>query len=134
MAKKRRSRKTNSQRTRRRTRSISSNRRLRSAFDQLLDNYNSGFIDARRLAPLYEPYDLPKKAEQRPEKQNRAVSAPSVSPKKVETFQPTVLTDDKKIKTCVRRKQRKEVMHALGHAGKGGQKTPVYNSDRNIKC
>lgn len=36
--------------------------------------------------------------------------------------------------TCVRRKQRAEVMHAKGHAGKRGQKKPSYNWRSKVRC
>lgn len=35
---------------------------------------------------------------------------------------------------CARRSIRKQVMHALGHAGKGGQKKPVFNELSKISC
>ncbi|MBX2833765.1 MAG: hypothetical protein KTR28_02215 [Micavibrio sp.] len=36
--------------------------------------------------------------------------------------------------TCVRRKIRNEVMHALNHSGKSGQKQPRRNQFSNISC
>ncbi|QXP07975.1 MAG: hypothetical protein [Arizlama microvirus] len=35
---------------------------------------------------------------------------------------------------CVRRQSRREVMHALGHSGKVGQKKPIFNSNSKIRC
>lgn len=35
---------------------------------------------------------------------------------------------------CVNRKQREEVMHALGHAGRGGQKTPRWTQKSLFFC
>lgn len=35
---------------------------------------------------------------------------------------------------CVRRKQRKEIMHAKRHAGKGGMRKPKRNIWSDIKC
>lgn len=39
-----------------------------------------------------------------------------------------------RVMICVRRKIRREVMHALGHAGKGGQKPPKFNFYSKISC
>lgn len=35
---------------------------------------------------------------------------------------------------CVRRHTRTEVIHALGHAGRGGQKSPRWTKKSRIKC
>lgn len=35
---------------------------------------------------------------------------------------------------CVLRKARREIMHALGHAGSGGLKKPRYTEDSKITC
>lgn len=35
---------------------------------------------------------------------------------------------------CARRQIRKEVLHAFGKSGKGGQKSPRYNSTSKIRC
>ena len=35
---------------------------------------------------------------------------------------------------CARRAQRKEILHALKHTGKSGQKRPTRNKYRNINC
>jgi hypothetical protein len=35
---------------------------------------------------------------------------------------------------CARRSQRKNIMHAMGHAGKGGQRRPTNNKYRNLNC
>lgn len=35
---------------------------------------------------------------------------------------------------CVRRRTRTEVIHALGHAGRGGQKSPRWTERSKIKC
>lgn len=39
-----------------------------------------------------------------------------------------------RVLVCVRRKQREEVLHALGKTGRGGQKSPRYNWTSNISC
>jgi hypothetical protein len=50
------------------------------------------------------------------------------------TLQANVVhTDEVKNKTCLRRLQRKEIIHAIGKAGMSGQKKP-NNNTRNIKC
>lgn len=35
---------------------------------------------------------------------------------------------------CVQRQSRKEVIHALGHAGKAGQKSPVWTKKSKVRC
>lgn len=40
----------------------------------------------------------------------------------------------RRVLVCLRRKMRKEIMHAFGHAGKGGQKAPIKNFLSNISC
>lgn len=40
----------------------------------------------------------------------------------------------KEVATCVRRKTRKEVIHALRHAGKGSQRAPRYNWRSKVRC
>lgn len=39
-----------------------------------------------------------------------------------------------KVLVCVRRKIRKEVLHALGHSGKSGQKRPRRSAYSDIHC
>lgn len=42
---------------------------------------------------------------------------------------------DEALEECTRRSIRKEIIHALGHAGKGGQKTPIWtDKSKKIKC
>jgi len=38
------------------------------------------------------------------------------------------------VSTCVRRKQRTEVLHALRQTGRGGQKKPVWKDQSHIQC
>lgn len=35
---------------------------------------------------------------------------------------------------CLERKMRREIMHALGFAGKTGFKKPIYNSHSHVRC
>nr|QJB20432.1 MAG: hypothetical protein [Microvirus sp.] len=35
---------------------------------------------------------------------------------------------------CVRRKQRREVLHALNKAGRGGQRKPRFNRFSSVRC
>lgn len=39
-----------------------------------------------------------------------------------------------KVATCVRRKQRKEVLFAVKKTGKRGQKTPRWRAESKLKC
>lgn len=42
--------------------------------------------------------------------------------------------DFDRVVTCIRRKARREIMHALGHSGKKGQRSPRFNPDSMVKC
>lgn len=42
--------------------------------------------------------------------------------------------DPNKVLVCVRRNSRKEVLHALGKAGRRGQRKPRRNYLSNVKC
>lgn len=39
-----------------------------------------------------------------------------------------------KVWICLKRKMRKEIMHAMGIAGKTGQKSPHYNPYSHVRC
>lgn len=43
-------------------------------------------------------------------------------------------TQPDQVLVCVRRKQRREVLHALKKAGRGGQRRPRYNLYSKITC
>ena len=63
--------------------------------------------------------------------------APSTRKNKIQTFsnQRKVLRIlPHKALVCARRNQRKQIMHAMGHAGKGGQRRPTNNQYRKVKC
>lgn len=65
---------------------------------------------------------------------SRSVAGPSLTPRPIFAF-----VDHhnpiKRVAICVRRKIRKEIMHALKFAGKGGGKRrPRRNSNSNIRC
>lgn len=42
--------------------------------------------------------------------------------------------EERQTMVCVRRQQRREVLHALQKTGQGGQKSPVYNWESKINC
>lgn len=86
----------------------------------------------------YSPYEKPKARKERimgrlVEPNNQTI--PTIQNKPVNLFQAlkTVkLPMDRNI--CVQRQQRKEVIHALNHAGKSGQKKQVRTATSNIHC
>lgn len=39
-----------------------------------------------------------------------------------------------KVLICLKRKMRREIMHALGIAGKTGQKPPKFNTYSHVRC
>lgn len=51
--------------------------------------------------------------------------------KAIETFRQG---SPRKMTLCERRDERTEVLHALGHTGKTGQKSPVWTRKSRIKC
>lgn len=44
------------------------------------------------------------------------------------------ISDHKKLPECQKRSVRKEIMHALNKAGKGGQKSPIWTRLSRKKC
>lgn len=40
----------------------------------------------------------------------------------------------RRVLICLRRAVRRQIMHAFGHAGKGGQKSPIKNWSSAISC
>ena len=107
--------------------------RLRSAiFNNQYSNYNHRFVEDRRTYnPTYKPRTVSGKtatvthnATDNRLKNNTTTPLPYSG--KFENF--------KKVMICVRRKQRKEVLHAYKKTGKGGQRRPHRNQYSNIKC
>lgn len=49
-------------------------------------------------------------------------------------YSPVAFTQPHNVLVCIRRKQRKEVLHALNKAGKAGQKTPRRSAYSDIQC
>lgn len=49
-------------------------------------------------------------------------------------FSTLSIASSKSVAVCVRRGQRKEVLHALGKAGKGGMKRRKYNQLSKYRC
>lgn len=82
--------------------------------------------------PLRTPFATWRSASRVFENVNRKSKQNSFS----KTFSPGVLTFSApdKVILCVRRKRRKEVLHALNKAGKRGQKRPKRNFWSSISC
>ena len=112
--------------------SKNTNRRLRSSsFDKKLSDYNNRFVEDRRL---YNPstFVTPKTTLGKSAVIKQASSSPAA--KGVQKTTQMRFIAPKEVITCLRRKQRKEVMHAIKKAGKSGQKRPTRNQLSNIKC
>lgn len=50
------------------------------------------------------------------------------------TFSTVAFAAPSRVLICVRRQIRREVMHAMGHAGKVGQRRPRYSEYSSISC
>lgn len=114
----------------RRTRRYSPKRSLRSPL--LGSILNNGFVASRRT---YNPAYTKKH-----KRVQKVVISSSSKNTKNRTFRtsppllrPTVSNFQKTI-ICARRKQRKEVLHALKKTGQTGQRRPRRNQYSNIKC
>ena len=110
---------------------------LRSFFGLKLDN---SFVESRRRLPSSTP-QRNKNEIRKPKNDAKSVTYQSRVPAAVPAFSnplsktyaaaPVVAG---KVRVCQQRATRKEVIHALNHAGKGGQKKPVRTELSNIKC
>lgn len=116
---------------------ITNRARLRSAFDKKIDIYNSRFVEDRRTYnpsknTTYTPRTISGKRS-RVVTRSATVSTPSGLKQLNTTPLPSFAVPSKTL-VCVRRKQRKEVLHAYKKTGTGGQKKPRRNQFSNISC
>lgn len=106
---------------------------LRSVSDGRFFNPEPSYVSQRSLSglrhrlKLYEP------------RARRIVSSrheSSVQMRSVQSSVPTAIgfTAPKSMLVCVRRQQRREVMHALNKSGRGGQKRPRFNEFSKVRC
>lgn len=58
----------------------------------------------------------------------------AVAPSGARAYSVAAFSQPKKESTCVRRKQRREVLHALRKTGKVGQKRPNWTQKSKIRC
>jgi len=142
-------------RSRNRTRSVTSNQRLRSdshysvPSPQTVPYLDLSMTRAYLGSPTLTPtiYSTP-----------RVYNAPRINPPsqpprpnvagaaKLRTYTPPVASssqavsqsprspEERQTMVCVRRQQRREVLHAFSQTGKGGQKSPIYNWQSKIHC
>ena len=109
--------------------SIANRRRLRSAnFDKSLTDYNNRFVEDRRT---YTPAPLTPKTRTG---QKAAIVTTTTRPKQNNSRKVDTFNAPQEVITCVRRKQRKEVMHAMKKSGKSGQRKPRRNQLSNTHC
>jgi hypothetical protein len=104
---------------------------------------NTRFTKARRSALRFSPYKAIQFTEQRkvtlsPTPVRRARPQRAEMPKRAKITvltpsAPLVHTDNQRAKVCKRRHERKQIIHALGKSGLGGQKKPDLKN-RNLKC
>lgn len=97
------------------------------------------FFDGSFISPLSDGFVAPSAPARIPARirGTKYIVAPSSSV--VESTGPTgafySFSIPQQVMVCVRRKQRKEVMHALGHAGsRKKQRMPKRNETSNIRC
>lgn len=130
MAKKKRSKGSNSQQTR--VHPIDARANALRSFLGITSSPN--LIDTRRVP--YSPTPITTRNEEAPPARLFAErNAPSSTTKPtsyLHTSTKVVLRPEKTI--CSRRQDRKEVIHAFNKAGQAGQKPPVRNATSNIHC
>lgn len=81
------------------------------------------------MGPLTRPWaSAPASASRQVAKQNPSFVQPSYT-KAIVAFQ-----DPQRVPVCVRRKQRKAVLHAKGVAGRKGLRPPRRNLTSNYSC
>lgn len=96
--------------------------------EQAVESYKKKWDKWQRKVP-YEP--VPTKT---------SPSYGRIRPKNIKKrgFAPVTMTAPSapviKNKICVDRSTRKEIIHALGHSGKGGQKSPVWKKSSKVRC
>lgn len=107
-------------------------RRLRFGFDARINEYNNRFVESRRFySPTY--ISASPRSQSKARISTASTSLPAIQRATTQRIQPSSFIP-KKVLVCVRRKLRKEVMHALKHTGKSGQKRPTRNQFSHIKC
>jgi hypothetical protein len=120
--------------TKRNTRTYSTSYRpsQRLRFSNPYSTYNDRFVQSRRVyVPTYTPIKKTTKKvvstyrlQPNNLKVKKTVPLPySASPRQIQ-----------KALVCVKRKTRTQVMHAMKHSGKGGQKKPRHTPQSKIKC
>lgn len=92
-------------------------------------------IKSRHKTSLKSPKGLTLHLLNTQQTQQRAIQAPNPPPKRAKKAFKLQFTSppSKVLKTCIRRAQRNQIMHAIKKAGQAGQKKPTLNT-RNIKC
>lgn len=119
-----------SRRTKRSTSRVYSNRRLRSASNPLLKK----ILARKNILTKTKTYTTHKRRKQTRRTQALTTTPLASQTKQVQFKTVPVLSLPKKLNICVKRQQRKEVIHALRHSGKSGQKRPNRNQHSNIHC
>ena len=126
----RKSRKSKTRRTRK-TRRYSTQNRRNTRFTPKASQNRLRFTPYKAIE-----YDLGLERTQ-PQKVRRVAPQVTEKPKKgIKKLTPpttVVHTDNRKARICKRRHERKEIIHAIGKSGQGGQKRPNLKT-RNIKC
>ena len=89
---------------------------------------------------LSSPYATQTKKPKRPDQRQVVTSQRNITngtnstPFTTNSFPLNKTTQTLREKICKKRQQRKQVIHALNHSGKGGQKKPKLTQERNISC
>lgn len=109
--------------------------RLRSSiFDKKLNEYNNRFVEDRRR------YNPNKNYQPQTRSGSTARIVTTVTPAKQSNRTTTLnrlqarFAAPERVMICVRRKQRREVIHALKLSGKSGQRRPTRSRYSNINC
>lgn len=144
-------------RSKNKTRSFTSNQRLRSVRSDSISTYNPSPVAYGALKPLSRrdlssPLSFtPSQPKPRAYGTSRTYGSTrrsdegrsyrrSTVPQNLWTPTPTLVSEAPKVTetrqtmVCVDRQQRREVLHALRKTGKSGQKRPEYNWKSKVHC
>lgn len=142
-------------RSKRQTRSVTSNQRLRSNATTHRKSRSVPYGGTLSLTTTYRPYNYelfrepsrtlrpttPTRSKPHPRRDPapyKSLTGPLQQGVWTQTFQDVPETPRTSIPTrtmvCVLRQQRREVLHATNKTGKSGQKSPIYNRLSKIHC
>lgn len=123
-----------------------SNRRLRFSGPRLISPFGSPSLKYQKSLHYIPNQPISARSYLRSHIPTRAVFYPAARQVRVQTqaqaaagYSPTAYVSGSnsvraRYLICAARQARREVMHALGYAGSGGQKRPRFTPESNVRC